>query len=185
MATAIGPVVESWHDFYMMIGGAAGALLGLLFTTMTLRGNSVAQPSFALEHDIWAVASVPLTSFLDILLLSAVFLVPDQTQLGLAAPVLALSVLGIAQMAWVQQRSWIMPANRIRQRLLPAAVCYLAQAVVAGTILAGATSLWILALIVGALIVNASLTVWTLLREPILSRVDRAAESPADDHAAR
>lgn len=32
--------LEDWHDFYLLLGGAAGSLIGLLFVVATLSGNS-------------------------------------------------------------------------------------------------------------------------------------------------
>ncbi len=170
------PVVERWHDFFGMTGGATAALVGLLFTTMALRSDRAGEASYEVESDLWIAASVPLACFLDILLLSVAFLVPDQSALGLGLPMLALAVLGAAQLLWVLMRSWTVPALRPRRIMLPVLVCYLAQAVVAVVEVGGHSELlWILAIVIGGLILSAALSAWTLLREPILQRARRSA----------
>ena len=32
-------MLEDWHDFYLLVGGAAGALIGLLFVVASLAGQ--------------------------------------------------------------------------------------------------------------------------------------------------
>lgn len=98
MATSVLQAAEQWHDFYAMTGGASAALVGLLFTTMALRSDRAGESSLPVEQDLWAAASVPLACFLDILLLSLTFLVPDQSALGIGLPVLALAALGSIQL---------------------------------------------------------------------------------------
>jgi hypothetical protein len=68
--------------------------------------------------------------------------------------------------------------------VLSALACYLAQAAVGvGVVGDHAALLWILAIVVGGLIVNAAVTAWRLLRDPILSRAKRAAPSNTDQQA--
>jgi hypothetical protein len=178
MGTSLLQAVESWHDFYAVTGGASAALVGLLFTTMALRSNWVGQSSLAVEQDLWSAASVPLACFLDILLLSLTFLVPDQSAPGLGLPVLALAALGAVQLLWAAVRPWATPALRLRGRLIPVLLCYLGQALVGVAVATDhSTLLWILALVIGVLIVTAAIASWELLKTPILVRAKRSGAS--------
>ncbi len=175
-ATAVLPAVEGWHDFYVMTGGASAALVGLLFTTMALRSQWAGDSSLAVEQGLWTAASLPLSAFLDILLLSLIFLVPMQTALGVGLPLLALALLTGLQLLWVSRRYWAISNKSLRSAGLAMVVCYLGQATVGVTLVAGDSSLlWILSLVVAGLILSASFVAWTLLRNPILSRVARSS----------
>jgi hypothetical protein len=181
MPGSVSSVVAQWHDFYAMAGSAAAVLVGLLFTTMALRSDRAGEATLAVERDLWAAAGVPLTCFLDILLISLDVLVPDQSALGLGLPMLSLAALGAALLLWVAMRRWTIPALRWRWGLLTVLACYLVQAVVAVLVLGGhGETLWILALAIGGLIANAAAFAWTLLREPILAQARHsAAPQPA------
>lgn len=171
MATSVLPAVERWHDFYVMTGGASAALVGLLFTTMALRSDWASESSLAAEQGLWTAASLPLSAFLDILLLSLVFLVPEQNALGVGLPVLALAVLTGLQLFWVARRYWAISSRSLRSSGLAMVVCYLGQAAVGVTIVDGESSLlWMLSLVIAVLILSASFVAWQLLRNPILAR---------------
>ncbi|MDB5074552.1 MAG: hypothetical protein JWO42_731, partial [Chloroflexi bacterium] len=152
MSTSVPQAVQGWHDFYIMTGGASATLVGLLFTTMALRSDRASESNLADEQDLWTAASVPLVCFLDILLLSLAFLVPDQGALGLGLPVLALAAVGALQLFWVSGRSRSIPSLRLWGRLLPILVCYLGQAVVGvAALTAHGEVLWIVALVIAGL----------------------------------
>jgi hypothetical protein len=171
MSTSVPLAVQGWHDFYIMTGGASATLVGLLFTTMALRSDRAGEAGLAVEQDLWTAASVPLACFLDILLLSLAFLVPDQGALGLGLPVLALAATGTAQLFWVSGRSRSIPSLRLWGRLLPILVCYLGQAVVGvAALTAHSEVLWLVALVIAGLTLNSALISWQLLRDPILIR---------------
>src|SRR5947209_7890831 len=157
MTTTVLQAVERWHDFYVMTGGASAALVGLLFTTMALRSDWASDSSLAAEQGLWTAASLPLSAFLDILLLSLVFLVPEQTALGVGLPVLALAVLTGLQLVWVARRYWAISSRSLRSSGLAMVVCYLGQATAGVTIGAGDSALlWILSLVIAVLILSAS-----------------------------
>src|SRR5207253_4894095 len=84
---------ERWHDFYVMSGGAAAALAGLLFVAMSLHARTVMSNLFYRNRAVGM-----LTSLTTQLLLSAAVLVPDQPVRLLGAEVAAASLfwLGVA-----------------------------------------------------------------------------------------
>jgi hypothetical protein len=91
--------VSTWNDFGVVIGGAAGALVGLLFVAISIRAPSIA-------------ASVPLRNraahtliIFGSLLLGAVLLVtPDQPQWLLGVELVVLAVVMIAALVTFDRR---------------------------------------------------------------------------------
>jgi hypothetical protein len=167
-----------------MVGGAVATLLGLLFTSMALRIGQTGGADLAVEHDVWAAASVPFACFLDILLLSPAFLAPGQSARGVGLPLLGLAVLAIVLLCWVGAPRWSLLTLRWRWRLLPVLPCYLAQAAVAVAVLGGDTRLlWLAAVVVGGLILNTAVAALELLREPVLAQAQRSS-TPAGGRGA-
>ena len=82
-----------WHDFYVMTGGAAAALTGLLFVAMSLHAKAIMANRFYGYRAITTLMS--LTSQL---LLSGAVLLPGQsvTLLGVEVEVVALFFLGVS-----------------------------------------------------------------------------------------
>lgn len=71
-----------WHDFYVMAGGAAAALAGLLFVAMSLHSDAIMRNPFFRYRAIGT-----LTSLTTQLLLAAAVLVPAQPLAALGAEV--------------------------------------------------------------------------------------------------
>lgn len=80
--------LEAWHDFYVMMGGAAGALVGATFVVATLAGN-IEKRTLGIRGFI-TPATVHLAS---VLVSSAVMMVPTLTPIFLA---LSLGLGGLA-----------------------------------------------------------------------------------------
>jgi len=81
-------VIEDWHDFYMMIGAAASTLVGLLFVSLSLKVDVVTHEANA---DLRELAIQTFTSFLNVIMISVLFLIPRQEPLGLRLPLLGIS----------------------------------------------------------------------------------------------
>ena len=79
---------ETWHEFFVMIGGASAALAGLIFVAVSLNHEEIlkyaALPSLA-ARTLWVLIGV--------VLLSAFGLVPGQSALVLGIEILALGVV--------------------------------------------------------------------------------------------
>jgi len=80
--------LEAWHDFYVMMGGSAGALVGATFVVATLAGN-IEKRTIGIRGFI-TPATVHLGS---VLVGAAILMVPTLTPLFLA---LLLGVGGLA-----------------------------------------------------------------------------------------
>jgi len=92
-------VPESYHDFFLAVAGASGALVGLLFVAVSLA------PEGSVGSDATHVqqirASTALTALLSPLVLSLIGLIPD-TNVGWAA--LVIGVLGVLFVAATLRR---------------------------------------------------------------------------------
>jgi hypothetical protein len=82
---------ETWHDFYVMTGGAAAALTGLLFVAMSLHAREIMANPFFNNRAIGTLMSLASQ-----LLISGAVLVPGQplNLLGAEIEVAALFFLG-------------------------------------------------------------------------------------------
>jgi modulator of FtsH protease len=83
---------KEWHDFYVMTGGAAAALAGLLFVAMSLHSQTIMRNLFYRNRAIGTLMSLTTQ-----LLLAASVLVPGQpvTLLGAEVEVAALFWVGM------------------------------------------------------------------------------------------
>lgn len=81
-----------WQNFYVMTGGAAAALTGLLFVAMSLHAQTIMRNRFYRSRAIGT-----LTSLASQLLLAGAVLIPGQsvTALGIEVEVTALFFLGM------------------------------------------------------------------------------------------
>lgn len=84
--------LEPWHDFYLMMGGAAAALVGATFVVATLAGN-MEKRSIGIRGFI-TPATVHLGS---VMVVSGILMVPTLTPLFLA---LLLGVAGLAGLVY-------------------------------------------------------------------------------------
>lgn len=90
-----------WLNFYVVTGGAAAALTGLLFVAMSLHAKQIMANSFFSTRAVGTLMS--LTSQL---LLSACVLIPGQplALLGVEVEVVALLFLAYTLIGWLRRR---------------------------------------------------------------------------------
>jgi hypothetical protein len=81
--------VESWDTFAVIVGGAAAALLGLLFIAISIRLNV-----FASNVELRNRAAGTLTLFGIVLLLGLLLAIPGQSHRVLGVEVVVLAALG-------------------------------------------------------------------------------------------
>src|SRR5881394_636483 len=95
------PAFEEWESFYVIVGAAAGALIGLQFVVMTLLAD---KPQFASPEAGAAFATPTIVHFSAALLLAAVLRVPWHG-IGVAAAVWGLiGLAGVVYIAIVVRR---------------------------------------------------------------------------------
>jgi hypothetical protein len=82
-------VVESWDTFAVIVGGAAAALLGLLFIAISIRLNVVAG-----SQELRNRSAQTLVLFGIVLVLALLMAIPGQSRVVLGIEVVVLAVLG-------------------------------------------------------------------------------------------
>jgi hypothetical protein len=96
--------VQDWHDFYMFVGAAAATLVGLLFVAVTLNISKYQQSSYGATR---MVAYRTFYTFIYILFVAGVLLIPHQSPFDLGLPLLIISVIGIyhsvGNIVWVRR----------------------------------------------------------------------------------
>ena len=159
-------VIEDWHDFYMMMGAAATTLVGLLFVSMSMNLDIIAHEDNA---DWRELAIQTFTNFLNVIVLSVIFLIPRQDHLGLGIPLLLVSGSGLFvtmnQFLKVNRSSFKNwgKSNPARHFVTPA-ICYLVMTIVGILVLFERIgSLYWLVPTMITLIIGASTNSWDLL----------------------
>jgi hypothetical protein len=95
------PQLAAWDSFYVIVGSAAGALIGLQFVVMTL---VAARPSLRMAEAGAAFATPTIIHFGTALLLSALLRVPWQSIIPAAAAWGLIGLCGIAYAIVVARR---------------------------------------------------------------------------------
>lgn len=169
---AFTQAVESWHDFYLMIGTAAATLIGLLFVALALNADVVTRES---NVDLRALATHTFGNFMSVLMFAVLFLIPQQVPLGLGLPLLGIGAYGLYNTARHFLKTRRKPARAWRTggvafRYAVPSLCYVALVIIAVSAVLGQTDglYWLVPVMIG-LIVAASRNAWDLLlrlREP-------------------
>jgi hypothetical protein len=101
MGTAFPDALRAWHDFFLLTGGAAATLVGLVFVAISLAGAETRRTA---RHTGDTFVSPIVTDFGVVLVISALGLVPDHTAGSLAAAVSVLGVAGLSSVTWIFYR---------------------------------------------------------------------------------
>jgi hypothetical protein len=90
--------MQAWHDFFLLTGGAAATLLGLVFVAASIAATI---PNDKLGDDasrqLWVLPIV--WAFLRVLVVSAMGLIPGQTPPSFGYLLLVLAILDLGRMA--------------------------------------------------------------------------------------
>jgi len=158
--------VETWHDFYVMMGTTSATLMGLLFVSLSINVDTITRKE---NDDLRVLATQTFASFLTVLLFAVLFLIPRQTPRGLALPLFGIGGFGLFitirrffRARQSQQRRWGRKYLTSRFRL--PIVCYASSLPIAVLILMSSTSAlyWLVPVMI-LLIMDASLNAWHLL----------------------
>lgn len=158
---------EHWHEFFLMTGTAAVTLAGLLFVAISLHLDTLIHPARA---HLLALSRSILMSYVMVLTLSLMMLVPQQPMRPVAVELIAVGVVFfIITVRQVRREKALdhpdFPLRVFRRRLMPTMIGY---AMVAAT---GVGMLWLkvpdfLYFLIGALCMllgNATGASWDLL----------------------
>jgi hypothetical protein len=162
-------VIESWHDFYLMVGTAAATLVGLLFVSLSLNPEGITGEA---KSEARMLAGQTFANFLSVLMFAVVFLIPDQGPMGLGLPLAGIGAFGLYQSLRRLKELRAVSAsggfkNRAARQVGIAVACYVALLVVAVSVLFGQTSglYWLVPVMI-ILIAEASMNAWNLLVKP-------------------
>ncbi len=122
---------EQWHDFFLMVGGGAAALAGLVFVAMSINLSIIAQDP---THRNRAIGT--LTGFTSIFMICALTLMGDQNHFSIGIEWLIISVPA----TFVYIRGYVMAVKMggskeglSISRTIGGTACYLAQ--IAGSVM--------------------------------------------------
>jgi modulator of FtsH protease len=101
--------LPEWRDLYVMLGGAAAALIGLLFVTVSLHAAALSSPR--LTH-LRALAAHALVCYLLLVLLSILLLIPFQSAGRLGTEI---ALLGAVALVWLVR--FVTTVARSRDRI--------------------------------------------------------------------
>jgi len=99
------PFFEEWESFYVIVGAAAGALIGVQFVVMTLIAEN---PPARVHESGPAFATPTIVHFSAVLLLSALVRIPWQ---GITAPAALWGLIGLSGVVYS-----VIVARRIRRQ---------------------------------------------------------------------
>ena len=94
------PVLDRWDSFYVIVGGAAGALIGLQFVVMTLIAE---RPPVRMREAGAAFSTPTIVHFSVVLLLAALFRMPWD---GLGQAAAAVGAIGLAGTVYALLTAW-------------------------------------------------------------------------------
>ena len=93
-ASAFQAGVDSWHDFYIAVGSASAALLGLLFVGVSINLSSIAA---AKRADLRTRADLAFSNLLYLLCVSLIVLIPSADAYSLAVSLAAVAGVGLVR----------------------------------------------------------------------------------------
>ncbi|MBX3065171.1 MAG: hypothetical protein KF726_19480 [Anaerolineae bacterium] len=92
MSDVFNEMVHGWQNFYFMVGGAAAALMGLMFVALSLGSHLVERTT---QEQIGAFVTPSILYFVSVLLLACIMLIPTFSPLGLAVLLAAGAAIGL------------------------------------------------------------------------------------------
>lgn len=177
--------IAGWQTFYLLAGTASATLAGLIFVAVSLHLDLVGESGIAA---IFTLARRTLFSFILVVIVALMFLVPNQGPQLLGWPLLALGAADMLQTVLdgrsvVKELTYAMGWQRIATRIIPPVVLPLASSiglmVVAASVVAGMTSslYWMMPIVV-LILSTAALTAWELMLGLADLKSDRPVTTP-------
>jgi hypothetical protein len=161
--------VDSWHDFYIAVGSASAALLGLLFVGVSINLSSIA---VAKRADVRTRADLAFSNLLYLLCVSLIILIPNVDAYSLAVSLTAVAAVGLIRIgrrvrglirgkdgswkggATIRRLSWTLAADGV--------LLYVAASLAARN---DAVPLYYATFVVFVLLIGAADVAWGLLVE--------------------
>jgi hypothetical protein len=158
-----------WHDFYALVGGASAGLLGLLFVSVSMHIDLISRST---GNEVRILSEQTFLSFIYVLLISMLFMIPYQNATGLGLPLLAMGVLACLHTAWTGLEFWrarqapgrVLGSGYVLRRFVYPVVSYAGLTFVSLATLRGrsAALLWVLVVVL-VLLLSATINAWQLM----------------------
>ena len=104
MAESFAEHLHEWHEFYLVVGGAAAALTGLMFVVVSIGPEIIATRA---AGGVRSFVSPTIVYFTTVLAVSALMTMPHVAPRVLAAVLAVGGVMGLGYMAWIRgHRQW-------------------------------------------------------------------------------
>ncbi len=170
MHVSFSSTVAAWQTFYLLAGTASATLAGLIFVAVSLHIDLVGESGIGA---IFTLARRTLFSFILVVIVALMFLVPNQGSQRLGWSLLALGMVDVLQTVFdgravatelARSAGW----QRIANRIVPPVVLMLLSGaglfLVATTVLAGTTSYlyWMVPIVV-LILTTAAFNAWELM----------------------
>ncbi len=147
--------LDGWQNFYVIVGSAAGALIGLQFVVVALISTRRAQ---VVSSAMRAFSSPTIVFFSSVLFVAGLMNVPRHSRATLAASLIVVGVSGVGYVAWAlthlkKQESyapdagdwlWYVVSPALAYATLAAAGAVLWASVNVALVLAGASAMLLL-----------------------------------------
>ena len=128
--------MHEWDTFAVVVGGSAGALVGLLFVAISIHAARMAASA-----DLRGRAAQTLVIFAALLLIALLLAIPGQSQRVLGAEFLLLAALVAAALIWLdrlaRQTDSPRPVARTLQNVTPSALTAAGIALAGGLMVIG------------------------------------------------
>jgi hypothetical protein len=158
--------VQAWQTFYATIATSAATLVGLLFVALSLKLEAV---SLSENAGMRLLARQTFTTFIYLIAISLIFLIPQQDHYGLGPSLIVIAILGLIITATelrAVRPNLSMSNDRILIRRSGIKIAaFTSLLVIAVLILKGSDAkilYWMIAPIL-ILLISASLNTWSLL----------------------
>ena len=158
--------IDRWHNLYMLAGTAAATLIGLLFVSLTLRIEVMSDES---QIGLKELATQTFSSFLYVLLISLLLLIPDHKPELVGIEILILGVFGLVNATRnIQPVIGHLQATGVKTylfwRFIMPTASYMGLIAIALTVWRGRhDSLFSLVYVVFILLITATHNAWDLL----------------------
>ncbi len=155
--------LHEWHDFYVVVGGASGVLLGAMFVVVSIATGILTADA---THRTRAFVTPTVVNVSFVLIACAVLLTPVLKWQWLAALAGTASLFGLIYAAVIGRQIWqrqIDPSDRIWHGLMPPAACVIMAAAALLAAQQREVSLDVLAAALLVLLVAAIRNAWDLI----------------------
>jgi hypothetical protein len=163
LAAMFSQQISEWQIFFATVAGTSATLMGLIFLSLSLKLDVLRQMT---DKTLRQMAWQTFANFFFLIMFALVFLVPNQTPLGIALPLFIICIVAIAITIsrGLQARSIGLSLIYLLKESVPSLLAYLGMITVVALIYAGKMQalVWLLPIII-ILLAIAVRNAWTLL----------------------